>query len=204
MLLPHRELEQVRKDMRGWLRAQRAGRFQRPGYVHITRMAIYHFHRTDSLAGTLKYLREQLDARDLKNTVQRSEAERNLRRYVRWVRSSKPAVIKCQERIRLRLDAGAQLSGEIPRLDAVVESDGYAGVLVGYGPPGWETELRMPLIQRALASSLERDEELVAVGVQNLDGNGLVLKTFGRREIDAAQREARELVATAMSQLAES
>ena len=51
----------------------------------------------------------------------------------------------------------------------------------------------MPLLQRAVALRLSRDEQDVAVGIQNLDGTGLEVVRFSLRQIESAMRRVQSL-----------
>jgi len=164
-------------------------------------MAIYAFHKTGSRLEARKYLKKQLDDARFNNERERTAAFQNLDRYIQWFAADQPVVVRCRFRIRLPLAPGVELSGEIPRIDVKIDGDGYRAVLVGYGSRNWERQLRIPLIQRAVANQLQRDESLVSVGVQGLDGTELSFVGFSKRELDESHREARELSAQATRML---
>lgn len=75
-------------------------------------------------------------------------------------------------RLNLALDGEVALGGEISRIDMI--PTGYRAVLLmARAPARWKQELRMPLIQLAVANRYDRPPGDVRVAVQLLDGNGL-------------------------------
>jgi len=99
---------------------------------------------------------------------------------------------------RLRLDydlgSGWQLGGEISRADLDPRTGKYNCVILGKAPLNWRQQIRMPLIQRALADKLERPETDISVGFQNLDGTSIELVSFSLKKLDEAEGSARELI----------
>lgn len=69
-------------------------------------------------------------------------------------------------------------------------------MLIGDRPHDWRRQLRIPLIQRALAAKLQRPETEISVGFQNIDATHLELVSFPRRILDEAENTARELAQT--------
>jgi hypothetical protein len=89
------------------------------------------------------------------------------------------------------------MGGEVSRVDVIVADDGYRGILLSDADdPQWQDQLRMPLLQRAIARKFERDEKDVVVGVQRLDGSDLQTHYYGARSIRDAEGEARTLAET--------
>jgi hypothetical protein len=80
-----------------------------------------------------------------------------------------------------------ELRGEIGRVD--VTSAGYRAVLLGGAPIDWEQQLRMPLIQAAVALMFGRPQDLTEVGFQDLDATNLATKVFSDGQIQRAQRK---------------
>jgi hypothetical protein len=85
------------------------------------------------------------------------------------------------------------LGGEISRIDLDLDSEGYRGILLGNRPSGWKQQSRFPLIQRALSSRLQRSEQQISIGFQNIDGSQLETITYPHRRLDEAEEEAQEL-----------
>jgi hypothetical protein len=83
------------------------------------------------------------------------------------------------------------LSGIISRVD--VTSDGYQGVLFGENQTNWKSQLRMPLIQKALADKYVRPVQDISVGVQAIDDLTLYVVTFSLRQIRQAEEAFMDL-----------
>src|SRR5208337_997217 len=81
--------------------------------------------------------------------------------------------------------------GEMHRLDVL--PNGYRALLLGQYPRDWETQMRMPLLQSAVARRYGRPIDHIAVGVQHLDGSGLTAKKYSQAEIAAAESDFRNI-----------
>lgn len=197
MRVRHSEIEQLRGNVRGWVSNQgRSSSGPRMSYKHATRMGIYRLHRGDSVRAALRYLERFFDSYSLRSESRRSEGFKDLREYDRWRGADSATSIATKTRIAVALAPNAEIAGEIPRVDLLPDG-GYRAILLGDNRPTWETELRMPLIQRAVAQVLRRPEELVGVGVQALDGSGLVARVFSHKEIEEAVSELQDLASEA-------
>jgi hypothetical protein len=196
--LKHGELEQLRTDLAAWVASKKSsGSHPRMSYTHATRMGIYRLHRGDDLETAASYLGRFLDAHRLRNTARRSEAESNLGHYLEWMLRETAAFIATKTRIQYAVTPDVSLGGELPRIDLLATDDGYRAVIIGESDADWRSQIRMPLIQRAVAETLKRPERLVSVGVQQLDGEGLDTMSYSKRRIDAAVGELESLVAAA-------
>ena len=192
----HGELERLRSDPRAWA-AERTGPpgWVRSGFGQAVRLAINHFHATGDVGSARRYLASIMDRLNLRNSVRRRDAVRQLKAYVDWCMQERPVVLARRLRIELPLGPRAVFCGEVSRVDLDRSNGGYRAILLGDAQTGWRDELRMPLLQRAAAQKMQRDEDDFRVGVQNLDGSGLVVVRFGENERDEAARAARLLVA---------
>ncbi len=119
------------------------------------------------------------------------QIESDLESYILW--TNQAGVIVADSKIRISLDVGGflALSGEISRLD--LTDPGYRAVILGDIPADWRQQLRLPLIQRAVAMKYGRPVLEIAVAMQNLDGSGLASLSFGELEISQAENELRAL-----------
>lgn len=175
MRLKHGELEQLRTDLAGWIASKRSeGSGPRMSYRHATRMGIYRLHRGDDLPTAVSYLGKFLDSYKLGNSARRSEAENNIAMYSEWMQRETAAFIATKTRIQFAITPDVSIGGELPRIDLLATDDGYRAILLGESDMTWRSQLRMPLIQRAVSATLKRPEGLVSVGVQELDGEHLV------------------------------
>lgn len=197
MKFRHGELEALRDDVRAWVAKKKASTGgARMSYKHATRMGIYRLHRGDSTARAAKYLEEFLDSYDLKSAQKRAECEANLHEYARWLKREELTSLLTKTRLRTEVAVDLFVGGEIPRID-LLPTGGYRAILLGDESNGWRGELRMPIIQRAVASVLKRPESLVSVGVQAIDGSGLESSSFSKPEIEEARAELIDLDAQA-------
>jgi hypothetical protein len=76
----------------------------------------------------------------------------------------------------------------VPRLD-LVPSGGYAAWFFETSMYPWEQELRMPILQRHLASRFWVDPSLVSVGIYVLESGQYVCRTYSSVELDEAFAE---------------
>jgi hypothetical protein len=80
------------------------------------------------------------------------------------------------------------------RLDVL--SRGYRALLIGSYHQGWKDQLRMPLLQHAVAMRYGRPIEDVEIGMQHFDGSGLVMTRYSKAEIATAELEFKKLSKT--------
>lgn len=66
-------------------------------------------------------------------------------------------------------------------------------MLLGPAGPSWQAELRMPMIQDAIALRFARPLTDVSVAVQDLDGTGLAVENFSPDQVAAARAQFRQL-----------
>jgi len=87
--------------------------------------------------------------RNFTNEKRIDDLEADFESYIRWHRRS--GIIVADSNIRLSYSIGGflDLSGLISRLD--ITDIGYRAIILGAGRANWRAELRMPLIQNAIA-----------------------------------------------------
>jgi hypothetical protein len=195
MKIRHIELEKCLANPRSWL-AQMISPppgGPRTGYDGATKLAIYKFHVTDSASQAQHHLSQLLSRLRLTNTLLTDRAMANLDSYIEWCVRHSPVVSGWRLRLDYDLGNNFELGGEISRIDVDIGSEGYRGVLLGNRPTDWRRQLRVPLIQRALAAELQRPESEISVGFQNIDGTQLELISFPRLVLDEAENRARRL-----------
>jgi len=125
-------------------------------------------------------------------TVNRKEGVRErYRGYTDWCGAVGLTVVERRVVLKGEFQAFLTLGGIVHRVDAT--ANGVRGVILGEYRSAWRLELRMPLIQLALAGRYGIDRQDVSVGVQRLDGTGLSEATFDARRIANARREFREM-----------
>ncbi len=129
---------------------------------------------------------EMIRKHNLRNVSKINEIEISLDRYVRWATGEGLKV--ADTKVNLGCQMGfLELRGEIGRVD--VTSTGYRAVLLGKVPDGWEQQLRMPLIQIAVALMYGRPPDKTEVGFQELDASNLATRIYSERQIQKAQHK---------------
>ncbi len=129
----------------------------------------------------------------------RLRADMRTAAVVRWLPSEHPpAIVE-----KLPLSRRAVFCGEISRVDLDPVTGIYRAVLIGDIQAGWQGELRMPLLQRAAARTMQRNEAGFVVGMQELDGSRLSVVNFGATDMDQAEESARRLVARGLRAIRE-
>ena len=193
MRISHRQLTACLEDPTAWLQRSRAGTVLRWSYAYATEVAIYRFHQANYRAAALRHLAETFAQRGMTSIERQHLAEERLLQYIGWLRAEQPIFAMVRMQVDLDLGHGWRLGGLVSRVDHDLESEGYRAVLFGDAGADWDEELRMPLLQRAVASRVHRPEHEVSVGVQGLDGNDLETVVYLAPDIDEALRVARDL-----------
>lgn len=178
MRVSHRDLATCERDPRTWLLAARAPKHGRKrGYDEVVRRSIYAFHKENDAGVARRYLLDAIARAPLVDRARIRKAVETLDAYLRWYPAAGFFRAECGVRVLLSIPGLAlEMGGEVSRVD--VRTDGYAGVLLGTHEATWGSELRMPLLQEALALRYKRDVSEFAVGVQRLDGSGLELRRY--------------------------
>jgi hypothetical protein len=186
MRISHTQLETCLASPRTWYRTALAAE-SHPylmGYERVLRLSIHHFHKSSSAAAR-DYMAEMIRKHNLRNVSRVNEIEISLDRYIRW--SIAEALKVADTKVNIGHQLGfLELRGEIGRVD--VTSTGYRAVLLGKVPVDWEKQLRMPLIQAAVALMYGRSQDNTEVGFQELDASNLAAKLYSDRQIQKAQR----------------
>jgi hypothetical protein len=155
------------------------------GYDRVLRLSIFRFHGTSDVEAR-DYMARMIRRHNLSNVSRIEEAEISLNRYITWATHERLKVADTGVNIVYRLGF-LELRGEIGRVD--VTDSGYRAVLLGKAPQDWERQLRMPLIQAAIAQMYGRPQEKTEVGFQRLDASKLVTKLYSELEIQKARRK---------------
>jgi hypothetical protein len=187
MRISHTQLESCLVSPRTWYRASLAAE-SHPylmGYERVLRLSIFHFHKSSDAAAR-DYMAEMIQKHHLRNVSRINEIEIGLDRYVKWAVAERLKV--ADTKVNLAHQMGfLELRGEIGRVD--LTSTGYRAVLFGKVPDGWEQQLRMPLIQVAIALMYGRPQGKTEVGFQEMDASNLITRIYSEQEIQKAQRK---------------
>ena len=189
--ISHAELAAAQQDFAAWWRTKQApatgGR--RLGYAQAVKLAIYKYHSLQANGPASLAHFDQLVSARLTNAQRIAQARLQLQAYIDWVEDSGVIVADHRVRLNLPLDGEVALGGEVSRIDMI--PTGYRAVLLmARAPARWKQELRMPLIQLAVANRYDRPATDVRVAVQLLDGNGLDEGAFPTGVRDDALRSA--------------
>jgi len=195
MIIRHAEISVCLQNPRSWV-AQKINptpSFIRTGYAGATKLAIYRFHTTGDVRIARRHLRGLFPRLGLTNQSLIDEALDDLDNYMDWYVRESPVVATWRHRLRFDMGLGCFLGGEVSRIDVEPSNDRYRAIILGDTPNNWLSEIRFPLIQRALSEQLKRKDNLISVGFQRLDGSNIVLRSFSKQVLDNAENRAREL-----------
>ncbi len=193
MRISHTELEHCQRRPHRWLREKASA--QAHGFPMSYRRAllssIYEFHKQGSAPQARRYLREKINKYDFKDSSKVKTITHSLNAYIAW--ANKSSLINIDYRVRIKLDVGGllELRGEVGRVD--MTQRGYRAIILKEPPPHWQQQLRMPLIQKAIAEQFGRPLTLTEVGFQELDGTALTCTSFTRAQIKTAAKKFRDL-----------
>jgi hypothetical protein len=166
----------------------------RTGYDGAIKLAIYKFHKILDPVEARRYLERAFRSYRLTSASRMTQAISILNIYIGWYERASPVVVGSKLILDYDLGSGWRLGGEISRADLDPRTGRYNCVILGKAPLNWRQQIRMPLIQRALAHKVVRPETDVSVGFQNLDGTSIELVSFPLRKLDEAEEAARELI----------
>lgn len=192
MRISHTQLGSCLIQPRQWLRdiaLPKSGR--KMSYKRALKYAIGKYHKTTSSIDARQHLKRLIANSDLKNRSRIDEVELALDLYMKWHQDSDISTADSNTPILLDVGGYLELSGLVSRVD--VTEDNYQGVLLGVTDSNWKDQLRMPLIQRALAEKYFRPIQDIVVGVQAIDGSSLEVVTFSPSQILEAEREFKDL-----------
>lgn len=192
MKISHTQLDSCLKNPRGWVQAQASPSSFGPryGYNQALANAIHRFHKSSDMESARQFLELSIE-RHFTNEARSAEVLDWFDSYIAWCQQSRTVVSDSRFNIRLRVGIWLELSGQVHRLDVV--SEGYRAILLGDFPNDWRKQLRMPLLQRAIAARYERPENEIAIGVQRLDGSALDTENYSARQIQNAETEFKSL-----------
>lgn len=195
MKVSHREVAELQRDPKSWARSRASAErgFFSLGYAKVLKLGIRRFEHDQDAAEARKHIQKILarNSTKLTNIARINDLLDRFERYIGWRRSSGLIVMGSAARVSLPLGL-ATLTGEVDRVEFCGE--GYRGVLLGDHESDWRSELRMPLLQKALAVLYEKPQRQFSVGVQELDASGLEEIAYNSREIDRAAATFGELI----------
>lgn len=193
MKVSHRELTELERNPEAWALRRRSAAARRfsVGYDKVLSLGIRAFERHGSAPEARQHMQRILLRNELKKSQKIEDLMDRFERYVGWRTSSGLSVMETAARLKCEIGP-VTLTGEVDRVELV--DQGYRGVLLGKSTADWQNELRMPLLQKALASRYEKPVESFAVGVQELDASGLQEIRFDAGQIEKAGARLAELI----------
>jgi hypothetical protein len=187
MKISHKELESCRFSPKRWVASrQSGGGWPTFGYKQALSFAISTFHGTGSISAA-KAKVDGYVAKNFKDAKRIAMLYEYLEEYAKWFAAS--GIISADSNILLAYPykSNWQLGGLISRVDFL--QSGYRAVLFEGIVPGWKDQLRMPLIQTAIAEKYGRPATEVRVGVQEVDTNTLTDTRYSVAVRSAAEAE---------------
>lgn len=187
MKISHKELEACRISPKNWVVArQSAGGARRFSYKQALSLAISELHRTDSVGAANKKI-DKYVASNFKDERKIAKLYEILDNYAKWFGES--GIISADANVLLAYPSNSQwqLGGIVSRVDLL--PFGYRAVLFEPIISAWKGQLRMPLIQMAVANRYGRPASEVRVGLQDIDGNAVVDARYTKSEQSQALTE---------------
>jgi len=193
MIISHIELQKCLMHPREWVASKKNKESHgwSLGYSQALKLAIRHYHKTGSERSAREYLKEVIRRNKFKNKTRIDELLVDQDLYIKWHKESSTIVADSFVKINLGVGGFLELGGLIGRVD--ITTDGYQGILFGTPVPDWKTQLRIPLIQRALSEQYGRPLTEVAVGFQRLAGGESEVVTVPDGDVKEAERAFKAL-----------
>jgi hypothetical protein len=189
MKISHKDLEACRTSPKAWV-MQKKEQSQGTGgprwsYKQALNYSICELHKANSLEDALKKLDGYLEK--FKDPKRIEVIRETLMQYSVWLEKSGTVPVDSNITLKYPFDGDWHLGGIISRIDIL--SSGYRAVLFEAISPNWKAQLRMPLIQLAVADRYGRPESEIRVGFQDLDSNDTVDYRFAKATMEAARVE---------------
>ena len=199
MKIPLRELEQVRKDPRAYLRKRERPSgsefFGKSKYLTLQRAAFHYHEERGDLESAREYLRDAY-TRQFKDQRSLQAGLDKLDNYAAAFERLGNSVFKVRDRLTLSLPEAISreisLTAQIPRLDLTTK--GYAVWLFSKEPTDLRSELRLPLIQETYSKKLSAALNEVTVGAYDFATANYEGYSFTQREVNRATAELVQLV----------
>lgn len=191
MKISHKQLESCRLSPKSWVAShQSGGGWPTFGYKQALNLAISTFHGTDSV-GAAKAKVDRYVAKNFKDAKRIALLYEYLAEYAKWFATS--GIIAADSNVLLTYPykSNWQLGGLISRVDYL--QSGYRAVLFEGIVPGWMDQLRMPLIQTAIAERYGRPATEIKVGFQEIDGNKLTETRYSIVQRSTAEAEFKKM-----------
>jgi hypothetical protein len=191
MKISHKELEACRFSPKSWVASKQAGGgFGRFGYKQALGFAICEFHRVGSVDAAVMKI-DGYAAQNFKDLKKIAKLYESLDEYTKWFIGSGIVAADANVLLNYPYTGDWHLGGMVARVD--IADPGYRAVLFETLTPNWKNQLRMPLIQLAIADRYGRPASEVRVGLQDLNGNACTDTYFGLSTRVAASAEFKKI-----------
>jgi hypothetical protein len=188
------QLEAARADPVAFAKTRIEGSTGRPSLSRIRTLhfAAWRFHKGKRPDEVLEHF-EAMFRRNFTRLEVLPALKEQLGDYMREIEASHTVVIEAPvRRVQIAMLEEDVITGELSRLD-LADNGKYAAWVFMEVPQGWRGELRMPLLQGAVADRLGVDPLLVSVGIYSFNLRSYETTVFSRQQIRQASLEASRL-----------
>lgn len=191
-------LEEVRRDPIVY-KSKRDSGYERQGrysYFAVLKNTIHAYHKSSKVQVGMDYLETKLEK--FKNPGKCQKTVDDFHWYVTEFQKLGWPAVKTQINITVPLTTqywdSYKITGQINRID-INPNGGYAAWLFrNDDASGWKNELRMPIIQNAIAIELGVDPSMTSVGVYTFTDHNSQIHCFTDNEVEAAHYELESLL----------
>lgn len=193
MKISHKELETCFQSPKAWVTRRLAqedeGGGPRFSYKQALTYALGELHATRDLQTAAAKLEGYLNR--FKNELAKQPMRDKLTRYSDWLDNSGIVPLESNVTLNFPLSGDWHLGGSISRVD--LTTDGYRAIIFDAIMPEWKKQIRMPLIQLAIAERYGRPAAEVRVGFQDLTGNEIADHKYGKGTLTHAKSQFSDL-----------
>ncbi len=193
------QLESARKNPTAFAKSLTAPSGSNPRFSKFMawQLAVNRYHKEKGdLSKAVNYFEATFMrnfADNSKNTAEREDWILDLQAYSTDDIKGKLTYVEHKKRISIPLTSKVRLGGELP-LSKMNNKGGYSIYFFSRESTLWEGELRFPVIQNYVASTLYGvDLSEVEVGVYSLDLKKHLQRSFTQKEIDEAEKELKAI-----------
>jgi len=199
--ISYSQLESARNNPKVFANTLKSGgnpiRFKKPPKFTIWKNSIFDYHKKkNNLPEAINYFQNSFFkhyANNRKNVIERDNWVNEIQNYAQD--EIKRKLTFCDKKVRTNIDLTnkLKLGGELPLIKMNYKG-GYSVYFFSRENTLWENELRFPIIQNYVASTLYGvDLSDVEVGVYSLVQKKHLQKIFTQREIDEAEKELKAI-----------
>jgi hypothetical protein len=191
------ELEEVRSDPVAYKKKRDTTRsfFPTKSYFVTLKRAIYEYHKETNISASINYLENGLA--EFKSPTQCKKTIEDLMWYIgEYQKLNWPTILK-RYNISVPLSTkymdSLKLSGEINRIDMHPSGAYAAWIFSNRSAKNWISELRMPIIQNAIAVDLSAIPITVHVGIYSFEDRVVHIHNYSIEDIRIAHLELENL-----------